>query len=267
MIKKMALIGVGIWCLGSASAYAHTSFMRPNAFDFTQGRNITIESSFTEDFSNPEVGVKSGDWHYIAPNGVRYSYDNVVELKQTTILENTINQSGTYKFSTGERLGRKGKMIQTATGELKAARGENGVEVELAKGETFVTSQTATVANVYVSKGAPTDSAVNETIGRLVFHPLSHPNELYVGESFQLKVTFDGQPMADQDMELLREGGHYSDDKGKKQVTTNSDGLLDLSLEEPGVYLLYTRHRAEAPAGSETDIRSYSTSLTFEVTR
>ena len=47
---------------------------------------------------------------------------------------------------------------------------------------------------------------------------------------------------------------------------TDANGRLNLSFSEPGVYLLMTRHRATAPEGSDTDVRSYTTSLTFEVT-
>ena len=104
-------------------------------------------------------------------------------------------------------------------------------------------------------------------IGRLAFQPLTHPNETYVGETFSLKVTFDGEPLVGQQMELVRENGFYDDDKGKSKVTTNETGVVSLVLDKPGVYLLMTRKRAEAPEGAETDVRGYTTSITFEVTR
>ncbi len=262
-----ALLGAKILLTGVTSAAAHTAYMKPTAFDVTRARAITLMSSFTDDFSNPEIGVKSEDWHYIAPNGVRYSYDNVLELKQVTVLENTLPQEGTYRFTSGERLGRVGKMIRTADGAYKMAVNEDGNEVSPGEGETLITSQTATVSDVYVSKGAPTQAAIDSRIGRLVFAPVTHPNEIYLDEGFELDILFDGAPLADQELELVREAGAYAEDKGAYKVSTDENGRLSLRFDQPGVYLLMTRHRADAPKGAETDIRSYTTSLTFEVTR
>ena len=267
MRLKFAVLGAVTCLAGAGVASAHTSYIKPQAFDLTHGKQVTLMSSFTEDFSNPEVGVKSQDWHYVAPNGVRYPYDNVVELKQVTILESGLAQDGTYRFTTGERLGRKGKMIRAADGSYKSARGEDGTEITPAAGEGMVTSQTATVADVYVSKGAPTREAVDARIGRLVFAPVEHPNEIYLDEGFSVDVLFDGVPLVDQKMTLSREGGAYASDKGEKDVVTDANGRLTLSFDQPGVYLLMTRHQAEAPQGADTDIQSYTTSLTFEVTR
>lgn len=267
MLFKPALMGAAFCILTAGVASAHTSFIKPQAFDLTRGKQVTLYSSFTDDFSNPEIGVKSQNWHYIAPNGVPYAYDTVAEFKQVTVLEGALAQEGTYRFTSGERLGRKGKMIRTPDGGYRPAHGESGEEALPAAGETMVTSQTATVADVFVSRGAPTRKAVDTRVGRLVLAPVSHPNEIYLDEGFVLDVLFDGAPLAGQEMTLYREGGAYADDKGEMRLVSDKDGRLDIRFGAPGVYLLMTRHQAVAPEGAETEIRSYTTSLTFEVTR
>lgn len=266
MSLKTSLMAAVVALSTAGAASAHTAYMLPTTFDATRAQHVTVTSSFTDSFATPEIGVTSKDWHYIAPNGVRYSFDNVVELKQMTVLESVVPQKGTYRFTSGERLGRVGKMIKTATGEYKVARGESGEEPKLADGETFVSSQTATVSDVYVSRGAPTWKSVKTQIGRLHFAPVTHPNEIYQDEGFAIDILFDGKPLAGQEMELMRAGGAYAADKGESKVVTDANGRLNLSFSEPGVYLLMTRHRATAPEGSDTDVRSYTTSLTFEVT-
>lgn len=267
MKLSTAILAGAVSLTVALSASAHTSFLRPNAFDVTHGEVITLTSGFTEDFSNPEVGVKSQDWHYIGPDGVRVEYDNVVELNQITVLEGTVKGEGTYRFSTGERLGRQGKMIRSADGTYKPATDEKRQPVEPGEGETLITSQTATVADVYVSKGAPTQTVLRTRIGRLAFIPVTHPNELYVDEAFELDIRFDDAALANKTLFLSKEGASYSDARGEAEVTTDENGRLSLALEEAGVYLLMTRHKADAPAGADTEIRSYTTSLTFEVTK
>jgi plastocyanin len=227
---------------------------------------ITLESSFTEDFSNPEVVVTSQDWRFYFPDGSQGAYDNVVGLKQLTVLEQALSAEGTYRFSTGERLGRKGRMYQMPDGELKSVFNEKREELPKPEGATVVTTQTATVADVYDTKGAPTATVLDTRIGRLRIEPVTHPNEIYLDEGFSFRLTFDGEALSGHEMTLYRDGGAYASDKGKRDIKTGEDDVTTITFDKPGMYLLMTRFRASAPDGAETDIRSYTTSLTFEVT-
>lgn len=266
MKLRLMLLAAGAGLCLASPASAHTSYILPNTFDATFARAVTLESSFTDAFSRSEVGVSSQDWHVLTPDGARHELDNVVELKQLTILEMAISQEGTYRFSTGERLGRRGQMIQSEDGSLRPARTEEGEADAPGPGEKRISSETATVAEVYVSKGAPTDTVVNAPSGRLAIKPLTHPNKIFAESGFRLQVSFDGLPLAGQALELSREGAVYDDGAAMEHVKTDAEGFVTLNFDKPGVYLIMTRHRAAAPAGAETDIRSYTTSLTFDVT-
>ena len=264
-LRQILLSAVAGVCLATPAS-AHTSYILPNTFDATFVRVVTLESSFTDAFSRSEVGVKSQDWHVLLPDGTRRDFDNVVEMKQLTMLEMGVSEEGTYRFTTGERLGRSGQMIRSADGSLRPARTEEGETAAPGAGETLVSSQTATVAEVYVSKGAPTDTVVAAPAGRLVIRPMTHPNKIFAESGLKLQVSFDGQPLAGQELELSRDGSVYDDSAGMQHVKTDAEGIVTLSFDAAGIYLIMTRHQAEAPAGSETDIRSYTTSLTFDVT-
>ncbi|WP_417452092.1 DUF4198 domain-containing protein [Kordiimonas sp.] len=249
----------------AGSAGAHTSYLKPNFFSLSRAEMVTLESAFTEAFSNPEVAVVSQDWHFYFPDGSRGEYDNIAGLKQVTVLEQELPQEGTYRFSTGERLGRKGRMYEMPDGQLKPVFNEKREELPKPAGASLVTTQTATVADVYVTKGAPSSQVLQTAVGRLRIEPVTHPSEIYLDVGFSFRLTFDGADMTGQEMTLSRDGGAYADDKGERHFKTNSAGVTTLNFTKPGMYLLMTRHRAAAPAGAETDIRSYTTSLTFEV--
>jgi len=247
----------------AAPAIAHTSYVLPSTFATTEGEHVTLEVSFTEKYFTPEIAVLSDDYHLIRPDGSRDDYDNIVPLRQLTILESDLTEPGTYRFSTGERLGIKSRRAlvdgEWTFLEPDAEPPENATEV--------VSTQTATVADVYVSKGAPSRAAVDVVIGRLAIEPITHPNEVYLDGSFEFQLTFDGVGFADQEMTYYRDGGAYEEPKYERKVTTDADGRVSLTFDEPGVYMIMTRHRAEAPTGSDTTQRSYTTSLTFEVSR
>lgn len=263
-IRTISLAVTSVLALASVAG-AHTSYMKPSYFSSSRAEVITLQSAFTEDFSNPEVAVQSQDWRFFYPDGSAAHYDKIVSLKQLTVLEQKLGADGTYRFSTGERLGRKGRMYRMPDGSLKPMFNESREKNPQPEGATVVTTQTATVADVYVTKGAPTQAAVDTRIGRLRIEPVTHPSEIYLDEGFTFHLTFDGKPLAGHAMELSREGGAYDDNKGKRQITTGPDGDTTLTFDKPGVYLLMTRQRADAPEGSESDLRSYTTSITFEV--
>ena len=66
-------------------------------------------------------------------------------------------------------------------------------------------------------------------------------------------------------MSVYRSGGHYEEPQYGIEQMTDDNGEVSLMLEEPGIYMIMTRHRAAAPSGADTDERGYTTSLTFEV--
>ncbi len=241
-------------------ALAHTAYLLPNQFSANQEVNITVQSSFAEHFFRPELAVDSDDWHVLLPDGTRAPFANVAKLKQLVVLESEIKQEGTYRFTTGVRRGRTGKLA-LVNGKWEPVRGEAPA------GAQVRTTQTETVSDVYVTKKGPTRAPVDARIGRLVLHPENHPSDVALGRKFDLEVLFDGRPLANAKLEIDRGGADYDGAAGHRQVTAGPDGRVSLTFDKAGAYALMVRHRADAPAGSATDERSYTTALTFEVQR
>lgn len=179
-----------------------------------------------------------------------------------TVLESDLTETGTYRFTTGERLGR-----MTTQARIDGQWRPLDPEATPPRGAQTRQSQTATVADVYVTKGPPTTQVIDVEVGRLAIRPVTHPNAIYLDQGFSLRVTFDGAPVANQELELTRDGGGYDEPAFVQTPHTNAAGALTISFTQPGVYLLMTRMSGDAPAGSATAVRSDTTSLTFEVLR
>jgi uncharacterized GH25 family protein len=240
-------------------AQAHTSYLLPNLFNANQEEFVTLQSAFSEHFFQPEVAVDAADFHVILPDGSRGEMASITKLKQVVLLESPLKADGTYRFTTGVRLGRVGKMA-LVKGEWKPMRGDTPPE-----GATqFKTTQTETVADVYVSKKAPTRPPVDKLIGRLIIKPVSHPSDVVLGAPFKLQILFDGQPMAGQ-LLMLDRGGQAYDGGKSREIRSDAQGMVSLQFDKAGIYEIMTRHRARAPQGAPTDERSYTSSLTFEV--
>ncbi len=257
-LPALALLGLAVGLAGAARA--DTSYLRPNWFTTATGDLVTVQSSFTEDFSNPAVGVKSEAWTVIGPDGAASTFKTRGEFTQLTVLEAETKANGTYRLSTGERLGRVGPQVLVDGVWQPFAPGR-----EIPPGAQTRQSQTATVADVYVTRGAPTHAPVEARIGALELKPDRHPNDVYLDTGFSLRVLLNGRPVAGQAVEVWREGGSYDEPPYRVRHVSAADGRVTLNFDRPGVYLIWTRMSAEAPAGAATPIRSYTTSLTLEV--
>jgi len=243
-------------------ASADTSFIRPNLFTASTEEDVTAYASFTEAFSNPSVAVKSDAWTMIGPDGKASAPDRVEAFSQITILEDRMPANGTYRLSTGERLGRSGPQA-FLDGEWRPyAPGR-----DIPPGTPTRQSQTATVADVYITKGAPTRAPINVRIGALELKPETHPSDVYLDTGFRFHVLLNGKPVAGQTVTIWREGGAYDEPAYSQTLTSAPDGAVHATFARPGVYLIWTRMSADAPPGAATPVRSYTTSLTLEVQR
>lgn len=253
-MKKLLLASAFLVALaGSASAY--TAYMMPDEF-LPSDRSVSLHATFATSFFTPVAPV-GGTFVVIEPDGADGFFNQVEITQQATQVRSSLFQEGTYRFSTGEQLGHVANMV-----------GVDGTWRQLQAGETppvdapTTTLQTVTVADAYVTLGAPNRTAVDRTIGRLAIQPVTHPNQVLVGQGFQVRATFDGAPFANAALVLYRAGEPETD--LDRYVTTDANGAATVTLEGPGQYLLVARHRANAPAGSAAQIQSFTTSLAFE---
>ena len=251
----------------SAVAGADTAYIEPSTFTPELDQTITVEASFNDDCCVPKYPVRSQAFAIIQPDGNAIAPDRIELFSNSTILEQKITQTGTTRVTTGVRLGRKGGEYVLLNGQYFLVNSEDAEPIDVPDGTQILSSQTATVSDTYVTVGDPTWPSVNADIGRLKITPSQHPSALTQGDTFTVTLSFDGAPLADQDLTLTR-GGQKDrlGDEGFRFVS-DSSGQVTLPLYHVGTHLIMTRMQAPAPKDAETDIQSYTTSLTFEVAR
>lgn len=261
IFRTASLITAFATTLAALPVAAHTSYMLPSRFSANLETMVTVESAFAEDFFVPDVAVGDADFHVIRPDGTRAAFDAVHPHKQLVILETEIPDDGTYRFTTGVRLGRRSTLAMV-DGKWININSTGGVVPEGATATKA--TETETVADAYLTKKGPTRAPVDLQIGRLVFQPVTHPSDAFVDEPFKLQVLFDGKPLANHVINVDRGGARYDAAKFHQEIATDSEGRLNFSFDKAGVYILWTRHSAAAPAGTGVDERSYTTSLILE---
>lgn len=250
--------------LFAAGASAHTPYLAPNTFAPRAGETLALDAAFAETFFVPEAVFDNSRFTVTGPDGKQTALDTVHVLKTRAVAEHTLPKGldGTYRFSTGLR---PGALFRTSelNGKQESSRDP---AVKIPAGAKVVSNfQSQTIAETYVSVGAPNRAALQPQGKGIELVAVSHPNDLFVGENFDFTVQYDGKPLADQKVEITE--AVWTSDR-KPQVTTvltDAQGKARFKLERAGTWLALTRYRTKAPAGAPVDEYSNSYTLSFRV--
>lgn len=246
----------------AAPAFAHTGYVLPNRFFLPEGGSVTTQAAFSETFPMPEVALRSPSMSVIAPDGTSLAFDDQTTIGALTVLTSNLTTPGTYRLTTGKRLGRKGYVTDEA-GSLVRATGKPD-QTKLGAGIKILTSQTVTVSDAFVSIGEISDIKP-EALSRLTIELSRHPNCLLDNQQIGFNIRFDDQPLAKHTVSISRPFGPYLGEGEGLEYRTDQFGNLSFSKLHAGLYLIMVRHLAYAPEGSETDVESYTTSLVIDV--
>lgn len=247
----------------AAAASAHTPYLAPSTFAPRAGETVALDAAFAEDFFVPEAVFDNSRFSVTGPDGKEAAPDVVHLLKTRAVAEHTLPKAaGTYRFSTGPRLG---ALFRTWEVDGKRESSRDPATKIPAGAKVLSNFQSLTLAETYVTVGAPDRTALQPRNTGIELVPTSHPNDLFVGETFDFIVQYDGVPLADQKVEIT-EAVWTSDRKPQvATVLTDANGKASFKLERAGTWLALTRHRTKAPAGAPVDEYSNSYTLTFRV--
>lgn len=242
-------------------ASAHAGFVLPDAFAYKSCSGLGAIASFSDSFPSPEI-VLSAEFRLIGPEGKEIAFDRTASDHAMTRLEASLDVPGTYRITSEERLGRKGKVARLKGSYIRLSD-EDGDEASLPESAQILTSQTATVSDAYFTCGGKTTDIDTTPTGQLGVTP--HETGMVPGQSRSFLVTFAGAPLAAKEAFVIPAYAAYAGAHDGAEVPVTPEGLIHFGNLVPGVYVLLVRHIAPVPEGSETDVRSYSTALTFGV--
>ena len=105
---------------------------------------------------------------------------------------------------------------------------------------------------------------VLETTGALLeLVPVTHPNKIFVGKPFAVRVLSRGQLVPGQEVQAYSEmdSGHDT----PLATVTNAKGECELIFPSPGMYLLTANLRQDAKDSSRANIDVFNVSMLVEV--
>jgi uncharacterized GH25 family protein len=252
---KRSLIAAALAVALAAPAAAHTAYLKPDRFWANNGV-VNTQGAFTTTFFTPEIGLSS-NFEIIAPDGTAGFFSQAEVTAQAARLQSQLYQYGTYRITSGEQLGAVSQLVGIDGAWRPAVAGE-----VLPEGAVTTTLQTVTLAETYVTRGTPSNGVLERVIGRLALKPVTHPNQILINAPFQVQVLFDGAPLANTALVIYAAGEPETDID--RYAATDASGVATITLDQPGAYMLAARHRADAAPGSQAQVQSFTTTLTFE---
>lgn len=257
-LRAGLLGGAFLLALAIPAAQAHSPYLLPSVFDASDRKIVTVQGAFTESFFTPEVVMKSDAYAVVGPDGVRTPL-NPTYLRELALVEAVVDKPGTYRITTGQRGGRTAKAA-LVNGEWKFFEGDKAPV-------DAIDMQSLTMAEVYVTRGAPSDTALAPIGKGLEFRAVTHPSKVVTGQDAVFEVLFDGKPLANQAIEFVAAEDRYADAKpAPKTVTSDAKGRFAVKPDHSGLYHIQTRYRV-APAVAGQPGQSFTYALTFESLR
>lgn len=149
------------------------------------------------------------------------------------------------------------------------ARGKTATAAEFEtavpkKADSLKVSNSYRRIETYVTSGEPTKKVFEPTNSGLELVPVTHPNDLFVGETAKFQFLFQGEPAEGVKLAIVKGNTRFRNDQNQLDLVTDAKGIVNITWPEAGVYLIeaeFEDDKATAPA----TMRTGSYGATFSV--
>jgi len=219
------------------AAQAHDSWLLPSSTVLSADDAwVTVDAANGNDkFYFNHRPMRLDNLQVAAPDGSTLQPQHVATGQMRSTFDLNLTQSGTYRiavvndgvFARWEENGQPKRWFG------KPADLDANVPAGAAK---LQVSQSHTRVETFVTAGKPT--VLKPTGQGLEMVALTHPNDLYAGESANFQLMLDGKPAAGVKVSVVRGGGRYRDQVGEMSLTTDNAGKFSVKWPQAGMYWL-----------------------------
>lgn len=255
----------------SLHVQAHRAWLLPSATVLSSDDAwVSVDAAVSNDiFHADHAPMRTEGVVVTAPDGTTLQVQNAVTRKFRSVFDVQLPQKGTYKIAVASN----GLMArwETETGERKMwpGRGEKANPADFdkmvpKKAKNLEVSQFSRRMETFVTSGSPSESVLKPTKQGLELVPVTHPNDLFSGESATFQFLIDGKPAAGVKVILIPGGMRYRNDQAAIELESDKKGNISVTWPQAGMYWLSANYRDEK-AKKPATVRSGSYAATFEV--
>ena len=247
------------------AAYAHKPFIVPSETVLSRPGWITVDGAVSNDlFYFNHQPLRLDNLKVIGPDGQPVEIVNANTGKFRSTFDLNLASPGTYKVALINNS--LNAQYETAAGERKRWRGTAAQIGEIpgdAKNVQLTEQQQRN--ETFVTVGKPSDTVLKPSGVGLELVPVTHPNDLVAGEPISFKFVLDGKPAANLEVDAVPGGTRYRDKQNESKYTTDKNGLITMTWNEPGMYWLQADVQDDKTSVKQAKSRRASYVATFEV--
>ena len=237
---------------------AHRAWIKPDATVLSKDNAwVTFDAAISNEiFARDHVPFRLNDMTAYAPDGSEVALENVHTGKLRSVFDLQLRQQGTYKVGVasttlqarwvdenGERKFWPGRGVTPKPGDF---------EREVPKqAQDLVVSEYSRRVETFVTNGMPTDTVVQPTGQGFELVPVTHPNDLYSGETAQFQLMIHGETAVGAEITVIKEGMRYRAQQNEITTVSNADGEFEITWPDAGQYFIeidYQDNHGKAPA-------------------
>jgi len=255
----------------SAAVEAHRAWIKPDATVLSKDNAwVTFDAAVSNEiFSRDHVPFRLTGVTAYAPDGSEVPLANSHTGKLRSVFDLQLTQQGTYKVAVastslqarwvaknGERKFWPGRGVTTQPGDFEREvpqQAQDLVVLEYSRRiETFVTN------------GMPTETVLQPSHHGFELVPITHPNDLYSGETAQFQLLIHGEPAVGAEVTVIQAGMRYRAQQNEITTVSNASGEFQVTWPEAGQYFIEIDYQDNAGKAPATQRRG-SYSAVFEV--
>lgn len=285
MISKTLALLAGACALALPTAsQAHRQWLLPVATTYSgEDPWASVDAAISNDLFFPDhFPLPLQQIKVTAPDGTPGQIEHGITARYRSTFDVHLTQPGTWKIGT-ESMNVMGsfkvdgveKRVGRRPGPPPGAMGPGGPgrpavesvapDAIPANATDLKLTEAVSRNEIFITRGAPTDSLFKPTGKGLEFVPITHPADLVSNEAGKFRFLIDGQPAKGLKLNVIPGGKRYRDAEGGFEVTTDADGVATVKWPAPGMYWINATATDAKPATPRATERRMSYTATFEV--
>jgi uncharacterized GH25 family protein len=238
----------------AAPAKAHRQWMLPSS-TVLSGDDVwvTVDAAVSNDlFYFEHQPLRLDAVKAWAPDGSEASIENKATGRYRSTFDVHLTQKGTWRIASVADMLMGSYDLDGKTERLPRGTTTANLAERLPAGATNVRTAEANNRNeIFVTVGEPTTTLFTPTGKGIELVPVTHPNDLFAGETATFQFLLDGKPAAGLPVTVIPGGIRYRDQLGQIDLKTGADGTVAIDWPEPGMYWLnVTTPQAEREEGA-----------------
>lgn len=260
LLKLAALAAV----LLPVDAFAARAWLLPSqTIVANSGGWVTVDAAMADDLFSMNQGAMNVDALLVTgPDSQPVTPQNPAKGKTRSSFDLELRTPGTFRIAVADDsvMARweedgKPKRWRGSAADMAANIPANAAKLEV--------EQTLRRVETFVSVGKP--SALTASNKGLELVPVTHPNDLYAGETAKFRFLLDGKPVKDLEIEIIAAGTRYRDAPGETILKTDAKGEASIKWPAAGLYWLDAGLQDEKASAPGVKKRRANYNATLEV--